>query len=816
MANESRTADTRLSRNDVSVFGVRHLSPMAAFQLRKHLDQVQPTIVLIEGMHDATDLIDDIVRPQTKPPIAILAYSQSVPVRTLVYPVARYSPEYQALAWADEHGVPSRFIDLPSEVFLALQDQMMRRWEEAIAKETSASEEETDPPEELAEPDVAAEPPSAIQVPVRRSVYSRIAEQAGEDDYESFWERYFEHLEIDGGYRSAALELGKQLRQTEQSEQENSADARENNNRDVAENLIRESFMRRCIDAAIAEGHQPQRIVVVVGAFHASALGDELDAMTDSELELLPRLDCKRTLMPYSYFKLSSQSGYGAGNHAPAYFEMLWECLTNADNGIDIGVNQVAPRYLTNVVRQLRASGTHRSTAEVIESVRLARVLTSLKHGHAPVLADLRDAATAVIGQGDRPLLAEPMARVEVGTAIGSLPKGVSQTSIQDDFNEKLGSLKLEKYRATTKSDLTLDLRENRHAKSEQAAFLDLNRSTFLQRLSLLSVPFASPAASHQSSATWAENWQLQWSPEAEIALVEAVLLGETIELASAFRLNQLIEESTNVNDAAKLVAVAVRCELLPGMLAAKSQLQALAAQASSIADAASAAFELMQTIRYGDVRRFDPAPLIPLMGELFVQACLGLVASAQCDQTAAKRIVAAMDQLNQVALQYDDVVDEALWVERLHELSSRDDRNPTLSGYACAILLERSQMDSEELSREVSRRLSPGVAADLGAGWFEGLAGRNRYALLARQSLWKQLDAYIGDLDDEQFTRSVVFLRRAFGAFSVAEKRAISENLGEAWGTGADLASEVLEQPLSETEQSQLDELNEFDFDDF
>ena len=118
-------------------------------------------------------------------------------------------------------------------------------------------------------------------------------------------------------------------------------------------------------------------------------------------------------------------------------------------------------------------------------------------------------------------------------------------------------------------------------------------------------------------------------------------------------------------------------------------------------------------------------------------------------------------------------------------------------------------------MAREVSRRLSPGLPADLGAGWFEGLSKRNRYALLARQPLWEQLADYVASLDDEQFHRAVVFLRRAFGGFSPQEKRHISENLGEYWGAGGELASELLSQPLTEAEEEKLDDLNEFDFDD-
>lgn len=159
--------------------------------------------------------------------------------------------------------------------------------------------------------------------------------------------------------------------------------------------------------------------------------------------------------------------------------------------------------------------------------------------------------------------------------------------------------------------------------------------------------------------------------------------------------------------------------------------------------------------------------------------------------------------------------MEESLWIERLQHLAAADDRNPLLSGYACAILLERGLIANDELVREVSRRLSPGIPADLGAGWFEGLAKRNRYSLLARQPLWEALGAYIHSLDDDQFKRALVFLRRAFGGFSAQEKRHICENLGEFWGVQGEQASELIEQPLTEKEEQTLKDLNEFNFDD-
>jgi hypothetical protein len=567
--------------------------------------------------------------------------------------------------------------------------------------------------------------------------------------------------------------------------------------------------MRRRIEEVIGSGVKPADIVAVVGAFHGPVLSSEFPAMTDAELALLRRRSSKLTLMPYSYFKLSSQSGYGAGNHAPAYFELLWQSLQEGD------LHELPLRYLSHVARHLRQHGSHRSTAEVIEGVRLARTLAAMHDGLAPTLRDLRDAAITLIGHGEPLTVSAALAEVDIGTAIGELPKGVSQTSIQADFERELSRLKLEKYRTTIQQDLTLDLRENRRVKSEEAAFLDLARSCFFHRLRMLGIGFAKALATGQQTATWAEKWALQWTPESEIALVEAVLLGETVELATGFKFKTQLENCSSIAEAADLVRDACQCGLMTSMELARRRLQELATTSSDLKVIAHAAFQLSQVARYGDVRKFDPTPLLPLMEELFVSGALALHAAANCDNDAAKELLVAIEELNRVSLEHHDRVEEGLWLERLKRLADADDRNPLLSGFACATLLERGLIANDDLAREVSRRLSPGIAADLGAGWFEGLAKRNRYALLARQPLWEGLAAYIQSLDEDQFKRALVFLRRAFGSFSPQEKRQICENLAHLWGIHGEAAADAIEKPLSEEEEKTLKELGEFDFED-
>jgi hypothetical protein len=794
------------------IFGVRHLSPAAAWHLRQLLDRVRPKLVLIEGSDDADELIPHIVSPKSKLPIAILAYTTDAPVRTFVYPLATYSPEYQALLWCQQNKAKARFMDLPSAVFLGLMDR--DDGAAIVEQETTEKPKETDKKKDKptlaqlvsgeAEDEEAEAAPIVEEKPKRDSVYDRVAELAGEPNYETYWERHFEQLRAEDSYWNAARGYGAELRAMEDS-----------STRHAAENLVREAYMRRKIQQAIAEGFKPEQIVVVTGAFHATALGPDLPPMSDEEFARLRQRDSKMTLMPYSFFKLSSQSGYGAGNHAPAYFEMVWEQFNTLAKADTSDKSDPLPTlFLTRVARELRAAGTFRSTAEVIDGVRLAETMAGMKQSR-PTLRELQDAAVTLLGQGDPAVVRESLLRVEVGTAIGALAKGVSQTSIQDDFYRELNRLKLEQFKAGVKRDLDLDLRENRRVKTAEAAFLDLHRSSFLHRLAVLEVPFAKKVAVRHDGTTWAERWALQWTPEAEIAIVEAVLLGETIELAVAFKFKQQLEKCTSIAEASTVIRQACECGMSGSIELARQTLQRLANDSSDFTALASATHELGLVIRYGDVRKFDAEPLKPLLEQLFLESALSLVGAANCDLAAARKMLVGMNELNKVALDYTSGIDEPLWLAELQKLAQADHLNPLLSGYACAILVERGLISNEELAKEVSRRLSPGIPADLGAGWFEGLAQRNRYALLTRLALWEQLDGYVSSLTEEEFKRALVFLRRAFGDFSPQEKHSITENLGEIWGVNKDNVSEVLSGELDEKEKKKLDELSDFNFEE-
>ena len=68
------------------LFGIRHLSPSGAWHLRKFLDETDPELVLIEGPSDFTELLEDLTKNEVKPPVAVMAYTSDLPIRTILYP----------------------------------------------------------------------------------------------------------------------------------------------------------------------------------------------------------------------------------------------------------------------------------------------------------------------------------------------------------------------------------------------------------------------------------------------------------------------------------------------------------------------------------------------------------------------------------------------------------------------------------------------------------------------------------------------------------------------------------------------------------
>ena len=360
------------------------------------------------------------------------------------------------------------------------------------------------------------------------------------------------------------------------------------------------------------------------------------------------------------------------------------------------------------------------------------------------------------MGGGSFGELAMGFAESDIGKKIGHVPQDAMQTSIQSDFTSQLNELKLEKYKELVAKPLQLDLRENLRVKSRESAFLDLNRSFFLYRLLILGIDFAKIERNRQDNATWAENWVLQWTPEAEIQIVETVLKGDTISEAVAFVLGERLSQATKISEIADIIEDAFNCGMRKVVEGAKRSLDEMANGAISMHDIALTVSKLSSMISFGDIRKLDRKPLEPIVKRLCIRASLMLADESACDDMAAITLSEDIQSIHNVFL-VQDFLDESFW--------------------------------------------------------FAGLSIRNHYALIGRLTLWESLSEYLDTLDEEEFRRSVVFLRRAFVEYSAKEKDMIAENLGEIWGLNAQVVSEIINSEVKEVDTKILED---FDFGDF
>lgn len=746
------------------IFGVRHFSPAGAYYVRKYLDKVQPKIVLIEGPSDFNDLIEKIIDKNVNPPIAIMAYTLEAPIQTIVYPFSEFSPEYQAILWAKENNVECRFCDLPSSIFLGVEN----------VKEKNEEQGES----------------------LNSFIHRKIDEYSEDTDSEVFWERVMEQASDYKAYYGGAKDYGKNLRELTLS-----------NTLSDAKNIIRESYMSKVVSDVCEEGYKIDEIAMIVGAFHVEGIESGEFYLTEKDLKQLPNIESKKTLMPYSYYKLSTYSNYGAGNKAPGYYELLWKGFNKGD------IFFATYMYLSKIAEYQRENGNMVSSAQIIEAVQLAVSLANIHDSKIPTLKDIQDAAITCMAHGNYSELVMAMANVEVGKKIGRIPQETIQTSIQSDFYNLLKELKLEKYQSLSATELKLDLREKLRVQSEKSALMDLYRSYFFHKLRVLNISFAKLIEKNKENITWAEEWILQWTPETEIEIVEAILKGDTIEFATAFELMQRINNSSSLSQMAEIVRDAFYCGMPKTLEKAFQALQNCISEDMPIDEIARTMATLSIMLRYGDIRKLNMDVLMPILEQLFLRVCLTLASESTCDNETATRLSESIIILHNV-VQNHDFLDRERWYNLLLEIAKRDDLNTKISGLAMAILLESGKVDNETLGQEVERRLSKGIPAELGATWFEGLSMKNHYILITRLGLWEKLQNYISDLDEEEFKRALLFLRRAFADFSSSEKHDIAENIAEIWGLNKYEVSEVVNKDLEKDEKEIISKLEEFDFD--
>ncbi|MFB4309099.1 DUF5682 family protein [Actinomadura sp. GTD37] len=719
--------------SDVEVYGIRHHGPGSARALRGALEEYKPDAVLIEGPPEADPIVELAGDAGMVPPVALLAYSpapEDGDRKAAFWPFAEFSPEWQAIRYGLAAGVPVRFCDLPA------------------ANQLVPSEDETEG-EGGDEAGGGGEDAEPAAEGVRLDPLGWLAKAAGYNDAERWWDDVVEHR---GGGPSpfpAIAEAMAELRAQLAGRPEGAGPAAYRRREEQ-----REAHMRRTLRRTLKEGHD--RVAVVCGAWHVPALRAKVPAAHDDRtLRGLPKAKIAMTWVPWTHGRLAGHSGYGAGVRSPGWYHHLFAA---PDRPVE--------RWLTAAARVLREEDLHVSSAHVIEAVRLAEALAALRGRPLAGLDEVTEATRAVLCEGADLPVELIQRRMVVGERLGAVPDRTPMVPLQRDLQAEQRRLRLKPSALGKEQDL--DLRKP----------TDLERSRLLHRLRLLDVDWGVPANTGRSKGTFRETWTLTWRPEFDVELIEAGAWGTTVRGAATARAEALAAHATALAD---LTSAAERCLLADLGDALPTVMRALADRAAVDTDVAhlmAAMPALVRALRYGDVRGTSTGPLRTVVDGLVVRVCVGLPpAITGLDDDAAREFLAHVDAVHgALSLLADDGHLER-WRRTLESLLARPDAlHGLIEGRLTRLLLDAGRL--ADVPDRMARAVSAGAAPDRAAAWVEGFLSGGALLLLHDEALLRLVDGWIAGLPAGSFTDVLPLLRRTFGGYPAAERRAIGERL--------------------------------------
>ena len=521
--------------------------------------------------------------------------------------------------------------------------------------------------------------------------------------------------------------------------------------------------MRQTIRAALKRGRE--RVAVVCGAWHAPALAGTLPPLVrDAKiLRGTPKRKVRLTWVPWTHERLASSTGYGAGVASPGWYHHLWTAP-----------DQPIARWLTKVAHALRAKDLMTSSAHVIEAVRLAETLASLRGRPLAGLAEVTEATRAVLCDGDELAVRYVTDHLVVGQALGSVSPDVPTVPLEADLVATCRTLLIRRQAVPRIHDL--DLRRS----------IDQARSRLFHRLRLLGLDWIQPAESRvEGQGTFRETWESCWEPEYSVAIVEAAVWGTTVESAATERVARIAQHGRllELTESVERCLLAQLPEALDRLLRALADRAALDADVVHLMDALP---PLARANRYGDVRGTDTTALRQVAEVLVVRICAGLPrAVAGLDEDGAvtmrrriDRVSGALGLLSASEATTDDSPDRGddlrrQWLTTLGSLVDRTDLPGVLLGRIVRLLLDAEQLT--DVAVRVERALSHGVEARAKAGWVDGFFADGALLLIHDAGLRDLLDGWVTSLDEGEFVELLPLVRRTFGSFSPAERRTLA-----------------------------------------
>lgn len=580
----------------------------------------------------------------------------------------------------------------------------------------------------------------------------------GRDDLDRLWEAEFELKRRDlASYVDTALELGKRFRS------------------DTPAVRAREAYMYQTIANEVAAGTDPAKILIVCGAAHAAPLaaGDvDLRALDD----LRPLGEAEIYLVAYSFARFSSVLGYGAGTAYPHFYQSLWESAGAADDA--------ACRMLTEIGRDLTASGYLASVADTIDALELARRLAQLRGKAAPGPEEIVQAVESCLTRGHFGKAAAAVRRRLVGEKLGCVTAGTHRSPLAREFYDFIADPRRSPLLPLTDvpADRTYDLHRELHREV----------SRFLHRLAIAGVPFADAAdelvgtmraigggparkrgpatlpALARSTRTASETWRLEWCSAMDAVLADASATAHTIEEAASRRAEALLAQVKGIEECVALYVEVDRAALARNVLPCLTRVEQLSRTTDDLPSLAAAAADLVASVRYG-AGLCVPERALALAALLVRRAAAILEERPLVPDENLGFVALALDQLAELRGQVEPLAGLAL--ERALRGAARDSgMQPSLAGAACAVAFRHRLLRPAAIVAEVRDRVMNLDALMDAADYLEALLANAREALLASAEATDALRDLVLHLSEERFLAVLPALRKGFGHASAGE----------------------------------------------
>lgn len=710
--------------SDLRVFGIRHHGPGSARRLLQALEQWQPDAVLIEFPADAKSELLQAGKFQLEPPVALVIYDQQDIQQAYYYPFARFSPEWQALQWAVHNRAAVDAIDLPISHQLAL-----RKRPQLIASKTDPQ--------------------------LQRDPLGEMAKLAGYDDREQWWEITFEQVEDDFALFAAINELVGELRAE--------------GNTSSRETLLREAYMRKVLRKNIKGGYE--RIAVVCGAWHSPALlqWKQHKATADNQaLRGLPKVKTNAAWIPWSYPRLARMSGYGAGVHSPAWYEMSFDYKREA-----------SIHWMVKAAQLLREEGMDTSPAHAQEAVRLANTLAAMNGQMIPSLSDLKHAAQSTLCEGSAERLALIEQKLLLGEKVGSVPENATVVPLQKDLSQLLKTSRLSKYWGKISEQWLKATKANPRGGLDLRTESDLLKSQLLNQLQILNINWGSQQRNSANDlGAFKELWLLHWQPEFSLQVLEAAMWGNTVLEAAGQKLRQQ-DANADMATLAKAVLLGLRAGLKDSVQVVVQQLQDRSALTRDVQELLAGLPALIKIIQYGDARKTDVTALAVLVEEIAPRLAASLPGAAMSlDEEAAQLLLRDFLATHRGLCQLELPLLDDHWWPAVQKLADIPGIAPLLKGLATRLLFDQERINLSDTARRLDFALSPGNEPLEVANWLTGFLNGSGLLLLHHPPLWDLVDRWVAELDMDSLQGILPLLRRTFSSFSPNERQRMLERV--------------------------------------